>query len=574
VRALFRKYFLALFLAAVLPLTASGLSNAWFGYQAQRDRLDQLLGAEARAAASRIEGFLHGINDQLGWLVQLPWTDEADERRRIDALRLLRQVPAVMSLTLVDASGRERLHVSRIGLNRTEAGIDLSSEPPVVGARKSRLWYGEVGYVRGSEPYLTVAMAGNRPSVGIVVAEVNLKLIWDVISAIQVGETGHAFVLDKPGRLIAHRDISLVLRGAHDTTLEPLRAIRAAVMAANGRLATGEDAQKRAVAAAATTIPDVDWTVLVEQPLSEAFEPIYTALWRTGALLLGGVALAGILAYWLARRMTGPIRLLQQGTEQVGAGRFDHRIHIRSGDELERLAESFNSMAEGLAVSQERQERIGKLKRFLAPQVAELVDRTGEDSMLEGRRADVVAVFGDLRGFTAFSVRTPPDEVMQLLSEYHEALGIIISQHQATLTHFNGDGLMILVNAPVPVAEPVLTAIDMAVAMQCALQRLIGQWRGLGYRIGFGVGLAYGTATVGRIGYEGRYDYTAIGSVVNLASRLCASAEDGEILVDSAAAAEARDGRPLLPLGQRPIRGFDEEIQVFSVDIAELTQVA
>ena len=325
---------------------------------------------------------------------------------------------------------------------------------------------GEVSYYRGSEPYLTVAISGNRPSVGVVVAEVNLKLIWDVISAIKVGETGYAFVLDGPGRLVAHPDISLVLRGADEATLAPFQAIRAAVVHAGAGVATGRDAQGNAIAAAAAPVAGPDWTVVVEQPLSEAFGPIYAALWRTGGLLLAGAAFAGLLAFALARRMTEPIRLLEEGTERIGAGQFDHRIEIRTGDELQRLADSFNAMAAELAVSQERQERIAKLKRFLAPQVAELVDRKGDDGVLEGRRTEVVAVFCDLRGFTAFSARAAPEEVMSVLSEYYEALGRIITQYAATLTSFSGDGLMVLVNAPVPVEEPALPAVDLAVEMQ------------------------------------------------------------------------------------------------------------
>jgi adenylate cyclase len=134
VRGLFRKYFLVLFLAVVVPLAANGVSEAWFGYRDQRARLNQLLSVEASSAASRIQGFVDGITGQLGWLVQLPWTEEPDERRRIDALRLLRQVPAIVSLTLVDGSGRERLYVSRIGLNRTESRTDRSGEASVAGA--------------------------------------------------------------------------------------------------------------------------------------------------------------------------------------------------------------------------------------------------------------------------------------------------------------------------------------------------------------------------------------------------------------------------------------------------------
>jgi adenylate cyclase len=573
-RGLFLKYFLVLFLAVVIPLAANGLSEAWFGYRDQRTRLEQLLGVEARSAGAKIQGFLDGITNQLGWLVQLPWTGEPDERRQIDALRLLRQVPAVASLTLLDGNGRERLYVSRIGLNRTESRMDRSAEVAVAGARMNRLWYGKVGYYRDSEPYMTIALTGNRPSVGVVVAEVNLKLIWDVVAAIKIGRTGHAFVLDGPGRLVAHPDINLVLRGADEATLAPFQRIREEIRRAPADVATGRDAGGIAVAAAATPVAGPDWTVVVEQPLSEAFGPIYAALWRTFGLLLAGGAFACLLAFILARRMTEPIRLLEDGTERIGAGQFGHRIEIRTGDELERLADSFNAMAAELAVSQERQERIAKLKRFLAPQVAELVDRTGDDDVLEGRRTEVVAVFCDLRGFTPFSARAAPEEVMSVLSEYYDALGRIITRYEATLTSFSGDGLMVLVNAPVPVAEPALQAVDMAVEMQLSVQTLIAGWRRRGYRIGFGVGLALGPATVGRIGYESRFDYTAIGSVVNLAARLCASAADREILADGAVARAVEGKRAVNPMGMRPIKGYDEELLVYRVAFADQPDAA
>jgi class 3 adenylate cyclase len=506
--------------------------------------------------------------------VQLPWGEEPDARRQIDALRLLRQVPAIVSLTLVDGAGRERLHVSRIGLSRTESRTDRSADAAVAGARSARIWFGDVGYYRGSEPYLTVAISGNRPSVGIVVAEVNLKLIWDVISAIKVGETGHTFVLDGPGRLVAHPDISLVLRGADEATLAPFQAARQAVGPASTGFATSRDAAGKPIAVAAAPVPGPDWTIVVAQPLSEAFGPIYAALWRTGGLLLVGAALASLLAFVLARRMTEPIRLLEDGTERIGAGQFDHRIEIRTGDELQRLADSFNVMAADLSISQERQERISKLKRFLAPQVAELVDQVGDDSVLEGHRAEVVAVFCDLRGFTAFSAKAAPEEVMSVLAEYYEALGRIITKYAATLTSFSGDGLMVLVNAPVPVTEPAGRAVDLAVEMQRSVQELIIGWRARGHQIGFGVGLAMRPATVGRIGYESRFDYTAIGSVVNLAARLCASAEDREILMDAAVAEAVRDKRAVIPLGSRPLKGYDEELPVFGISVDERPHAA
>jgi adenylate cyclase len=566
-RGLFQKYLLVLFLAVAIPLAINGVIEAWLGYRDQRARLEQLLGVQATSAAAEIHDFIHGIANQLGWLVQLSWTDEPDERRRTDALRLFRQAPAIVSLTLLDNGGLERLYVSRIGLNRIESRTDISADPAVIGARSAQIWFSDVSYNRGSEPHITVAVAGNRPSVGAVIAEVNLKLIWDVISAIKVGKTGFAFVLDRPGRLIAHPDISLVLRGAEEITSRPFRTMRDAIGPAGAGFATSQDVHGKAVAASAAPVAGPDWTVIVEQPLSEAYAPIYAALWRTATLLAVGTMFAALLAYALAHRMTEPIRVLEEGTERIGAGSFDHRISIQTGDEFQRLASSFNKMAAGLALAQQHQDRITKLKRFLAPQVADLVDRAGDDGVLDGRRAEVVVVFCDLRGFTAFAAGVAPEQVMSLLSEYYDALGRVITQFAATLISFSGDGLMVLVNAPVAVEEPALRAVDLAVAMQKSVQELIAGWRLQGYQVGFGVGLASGSATVGRIGYENRFDYTAIGSVVNLAARLCASAADREILMDAEVAEYVRGKRSVAGLGDRQLKGFDDAIPVFGISL-------
>ena len=185
--------------------------------------------------------------------------------------------------------------------------------------------------------------------------------------------------------------------------------------------------------------------------------------------------------------------------------------------------------------------------------------------MLDSHDAEVVVIFCDLRGFTSFSGAVAPEEVMGLLQEYYEALGAIITRYEATLTCFMADGLMLLLNAPVPCPEPALRGVRMAIDMRSAVQELIVGWRARGHTIGFGIGLAKGPATVGRIGYEGRTDYTAIGSIVNLAQRMCASAEDGQILIDPTAATEVADAIALEPLGTRPLRGFAEAVPVFAV---------
>ncbi|WP_426537858.1 adenylate/guanylate cyclase domain-containing protein [Bradyrhizobium sp. McL0615] len=556
------KYFVTLFVAVVMPLMLGSATEAWFAFRDNRFDLNELLQVEARSAAARIQAFTDGIRDQLGWVVQFPWTQGEDDRRRIDGLRLLQQVPAIVSLSMVDPTGTERVFVSRVSMNRTGRGADMSADPAVVGARANRVWYGPVHYQRDSEPYMRIAVAGNRAAAGIVVADINLKLIWDIIAAIKIGDTGHALVVDDSGRLIAHPDISLVLRsGAGAGDFDRLKAV---VSEANGSAVatTGEDGKP--VVALSVRAPNVGWTVIVQQPVLEAFESIRAALWRSLILIGLGIVFAAGLAYWRACRMLGPIRQLEDGVERIGMGQFDHRIAIHSRDELEQLAVRFNQMAEELGVSQQKSERISRLKQFLAPQVAELVENS-DRGLLDGQRREVVAIFGDLRGFTAFSARAEPDVVIAVLREYYEAIGAVTARHAATLIRFAGDGVMVLVNAPVACENPAQRGIRLAIDMQAAVQSLANYWKARGCAIGFGVGIAMGPATVGTLGWHGRLDYTAIGNVVNLASRLCDLAADAQILVDPVVTGHVKDSVALAPAGERVIKGYDRALEVFAV---------
>jgi adenylate cyclase len=560
-RSLFIKYFVTLFIAVVVPLIFGAVSEAWFSYRDQRVRLSEVLQAEAHSAAGKIEAFTDGIHDQLGWAVQFPWTQDEDDQHRIDALRLLRQVPAIVSITLVDQTGIERVFASRLRLNRIGRGIDMSADPAVVGARANKVWYGPVQYQRDSEPYMRIAVAGSLPAAGVAIADVNLKMIWDVIAAIQIGDTGHIIVVDGSGRLIAHPDMSLVLRGSASSG--DFKRLNQTLNATNGSaVVTTADAGK-AVVAVSASVGDPGWNVIATQPISEAFAPIRAALWRSVILVAIGTLITLALAYWLASRMSGPIRQLEDGAKRIGSGQFDYRIAISSGDELEQLAMRFNEMAGELAASRQKSERINRLKRFLAPQVAELVEHS--DQLLDGQRREVVAIFGDLRGFTSFSARAEPDAIMAVLREYYDAVGAVITRHEATLIQFAGDGVMVLVNAPIECEKPAHRAVLLAIDLQAAVQALANKWFARGYAMGFGVGIAMGQATVGTVGYEGRLDYTAVGNVVNLASRLCASASDAQILADPVVAERTKDNFPLVSLGERTIKGYDRALEVFAV---------
>jgi adenylate cyclase len=304
--------------------------------------------------------------------------------------------------------------------------------------------------------------------------------------------------------------------------------------------------------------------VIAEQPVLEAFESIRAALWRSLMLIGFGIVFAAVLAYWRACRMWVPIRQLEDGVERIGMGQFDHRIAIHSRDELEQLAVRFNQMAEELKASQRKSERISRLKQFLAPQVAELVENS-DQGFLDEQRRDVVAIFGDLRGFTAFSAHAGPDVVIAVLQEYYKAIGAVTARHGGTLVRFAGDGVMILVNAPVLCEDPAQRGIRLAIDLQASVQSLASYWKARGCAIGFGVGIAMGPATVGTLGWHGRLDYTAVGNAVNLASRLCDLAEDAQILVDPVVTGHVRDSVALAPIGKRAIKGFDRAVEVFAV---------
>ena len=209
-------------------------------------------------------------------------------------------------------------------------------------------------------------------------------------------------------------------------------------------------------------------------------------------------------------------------------------------------------------------ERIGRLKRFLSPQVAQLLS-SGDERVLESHRRDVTIVFCDLRGFTAFAEAAEPEEVIAVLRDYHSALGALIDKFEGTVERFAGDGLMVLFNDPLPCAAPWARAVQMAVAMRDEVAKLSANWRTHGHDLGFGIGIAHGFATLGCIGFEGRFQYSATGTVANLASRLCDHARNGQILVDAKVHAEVEPLAMLESIGELDLRGFRRPVKAFNV---------
>ncbi len=210
-------------------------------------------------------------------------------------------------------------------------------------------------------------------------------------------------------------------------------------------------------------------------------------------------------------------------------------------------------------------ERVSRLRRFVSPQLAELIISSGAEKTLESHRREITVVFCDLRGFTAFSETAEPEEVMGILQEFHSVMGKLIFRFEGTLERFAGDGLMVFFNDPVPCPDPAARAVRMAVAMREETLELIRMWRKRGHELGFGVGIALGYATLGKIGFEGRFDYGAIGTVTNLASRLCAEAGPGQILVNQRVHAMVEDLVEVETLGELDLKGFLKQVSAFNI---------
>jgi adenylate cyclase len=211
--------------------------------------------------------------------------------------------------------------------------------------------------------------------------------------------------------------------------------------------------------------------------------------------------------------------------------------------------------------------RVGRLKRFLAPQLAELIVSQGDEKILESHRREIVVVFCDLRGYTAFTETAEPEEVLGFLREYHGALGPLVSHFEGTLDQFSGDGIMVFFNDPVPIPDPAERAVKMAVAMREAASRLIAAWRERGRELGFGAGIAQGYATLGQIGFSERSGYTAIGTVCNVAARLCGEAKDGQILLDQRVNVALKGSVATEQVGALALKGLSQPVVAYNVPL-------
>ena len=434
---LFRKYVVLFAVLVSGALLTSGLVELYFSYRENLAALVALEREQAAGAAARIEAFVRDIERQVGWASQgQVGSRQTVEQRRFEFIRLQRQAPSVTEVSQLDPQGREVLRVSRLAMDVVGSGVDLSQDPRFKEARPGRPYFGPVYFRKESEPYLSLSVAGGG-DIGVTVAEVNLKFIWDVVSQIRIGTTGRAYVVDGQGQLVAHPDISLVLQKTDLSRLEQVRAVLA------GSVPPGEPIQEvtvardsggRQVLTASAPIAPLGWWVFVEQPLGEALAPLYASAYRTIGLLLAGVVLSVLASLFLARRMTTPIQALEAGAARIGTGALDQRIDVKTGDELEGLADQFNRMAAQL------QESYATLERKVEDRTRELSDALEQQTAT----AEILRV-----------ISSSPTDIQPVLDAVAENAARVCAARDAVIFRVDGDALRVVAGyGPIPKIEP------------------------------------------------------------------------------------------------------------------------
>jgi class 3 adenylate cyclase/HAMP domain-containing protein len=763
----------------VFVLAVNGAVETWISYRATKTTLIDGMNEKADATAKRIEQSISELERQISWVTRA--SAVTLEQHRADYAQLLNQVSAVGQLTLLNGNGREQLRLSRTTM-LVSSGTDYSRDFRFSETVAKGVSYAAVDF-RGSRPFLSISVSHSGFNAGVTVADIDLRFLNDFLGDAEVGKAAFAYVTDPSGQVLASSTKGPEL--AKD--LSKLPQVAALMKPGGGRPGSGTDADGHAVLTAASMVPKLGWLVLFEQPTAQALSPIRDQLVRISLLIGLGLVVAILAGTLLARRMLIPITALRAGARRLGAGDFSHRIDVRTKDELEELANQFNSMAgqlhetySGLETKVEERtrdlarsinelkvleevgravassldldavlptvaaraleithadavliysydatkrqfelteaigidktaegahmaidadasalgaaaasgepiaipdltdagdlllrdvaveagfhsvlvvplvdqtgilgalvvlrknagefspnliglmrtfahqavlamrnarlfsevdhkgrelasahstvqqqatklqeqtdqlkdwnksleervekqlgeiERIRRLERFLPPQVAQLIASSdGHDSLLDSHRREVTVVFCDLRGFTAFTEATEPEEAMNVLREYHAALGELIFRYEGTLDRYAGDGVMILFNAPIQFADHTRRAVKMAVEMRDAIGLLSQKWRNRGHSLGFGVGIALGYATLGQIGFEQRLEYAAIGSVTNLASRLCDEAKANQIVVSRRVYGMVEQWVEAAPIDDLHLKGFNHPV--------------
>jgi signal transduction histidine kinase len=427
---LLRRTFLIAFLLVSGGLLTSGAVELFFRYRESVESIGALQREMAQGVAFKIQQFVQDIEKTLRASTQTPEmvASGLTDAYRFQLIKLLRVVPAITTATAVDGNGHEQFKVSRVQMVQSEDLGQRASDEAFERARQGRAFFGPVYFVRESEPYMRIAVPIERFAgdvIGVLIAEVNLKYIWEVISRITVGQRGYAYVISREGDLIAHPDISLVLQ---KRPLKNLGQVQAALTSTPGPFTAQPNLAGQKVFPAYATIPDLGWAVLVERPAAEAYAPLYASVRRTAVLLLLGLGMAVLASLLISRRVVRPVQVLRQGAARIGAGELGHRIDVRTGDELEALADEFNNMAAQL------QESYAGLEHKVAERTHELeIASQHKSQFLANMSHELRTPLNAILGYTELIVDeiygAVPEKIREVLARVqqsgHHLLGLI-----------------------------------------------------------------------------------------------------------------------------------------------------
>jgi two-component system, NtrC family, sensor kinase len=394
-RRLIWKYAAVVVTLVAAAVVSVGLTELYFTYQDSKQALTRVEQDKASTAATSIEQQIQEILRELEAVAQ-PTVGKGKAglaERNEDFQRLFGREKLVGQLSYLDSTGKERVRTSPLELDRINSGIDRSQSAAFTRARSKQRYFGPVYFQRDSQPHMTIAVSENAPGRGVVVADIDLSPVREAIARARVGTAGYAYAVDSRGELFTHSDIDLVLR---HTNFASLPQVRDALHATSGgpadAVTIGRDQDGTKVLSAFQTIEPLGWRVFVEQPLSEAFAPIKSAIWRTALLLVAFLFLAVVTAILLARRLVRPIESIQAAAAKVGSGSLDQRIEISSDDELGALAEEFNRMAARLEESYAGlEQKVDERTRELATALRELDEKSRELEAASRHKSEFLA---------------------------------------------------------------------------------------------------------------------------------------------------------------------------------------
>jgi signal transduction histidine kinase len=473
---LLRRTFLVAFLLVSGGLLSSAAVELFFRYRESVESIGALQREMAQGVAFKIQQFVQDIEKTLRASTQTPEmiASGLTDAYRFQLIKLLRVAPAITTATVVDSNGHEQFKVSRVQMVQSDDLGQRASDEAFARARQGVSFFGPVYFVRESEPYMRIAVPIERFAgdvIGVVIAEVNLKYIWEVISRITVGQRGYAYVISRDGDLIAHPDISLVLQKRH---LKDLGQVQAALTGTPGPFTAQPNLAGKKVFPAYATIPDLGWAVLVERPASEAYAPLYASVRRTAVLLLVGLGMAGLASLLISRRVVRPVQVLQRGAARIGAGELGHRIDVRTGDELEALADEFNNMAAQL------QESYAGLEHKVAERTRELeIASKHKSQFLANMSHELRTPLNAILGYTELIVDeiygAVPEKIREVLERVQQSgqhlLGLINAVLDLSKIEAGGLSLALTEYSMPGIVHTVFTSVEsLAAAKQLSLQ--------------------------------------------------------------------------------------------------------